>query len=52
MGLASKHLVAVQKWSLIALVGGLIALMAYIIDVSESVIFDYKYGFCKSEHSL
>ncbi|EFX00498.1 voltage-gated chloride channel protein [Grosmannia clavigera kw1407] len=38
----------VQGWLLSALVGFLVAVMAYTIDVTEAVIFDYKYGYCTS----
>ena len=43
---------AVRYWLLVAFVGGLIALMASMVNISEIVIFDYKYGFCKSGHIL
>lgn len=36
----------VQGWVLSALVGFVVAVLAYAIDVSESVAFDYKYGYC------
>lgn len=35
-----------QGWFLSALVGFVVACVAYGIDVSEAVIFDYKEGFC------
>jgi chloride channel 3/4/5 len=41
-----------KHWVLIALVGCLTAIMAYIVDISEAMIFDYKYGFCRSAFSL
>ncbi|OAA55598.1 voltage-gated chloride channel protein [Niveomyces insectorum RCEF 264] len=37
----------VQGWVLSALVGFVVAVMAYVIDVSEAVAFDFKYGYCK-----
>lgn len=33
---------------ILALVSGLTAVMAYFIDTMVAVLFDYKYGFCKS----
>ncbi|CAK7236697.1 hypothetical protein SCUCBS95973_009696, partial [Sporothrix curviconia] len=36
----------VQGWVLSALVGFVVAVLAYAIDVSEAVAFDYKYGYC------
>ncbi|KIH92936.1 hypothetical protein SPBR_02295 [Sporothrix brasiliensis 5110] len=35
-----------QGWVLSALVGFVVAVLAYAIDVSEAVAFDYKYGYC------
>ncbi|KAI5459877.1 chloride channel protein 3 [Mariannaea sp. PMI_226] len=35
-----------QGWILSALCGCIVALMAYTVDVAESVAFDYKYGYC------
>lgn len=35
-----------QGWILSALSGVIVALMAYTVDVAESVVFDYKYGYC------
>jgi chloride channel 3/4/5 len=35
-----------QGWILSALVGFVVALVAYAVNVSESVIFDYKDGYC------
>lgn len=35
-----------QGWILSALVGFVVAVLAYTIDVSEAVAFDYKYGYC------
>ncbi|KAH8895177.1 hypothetical protein GQ53DRAFT_642755 [Thozetella sp. PMI_491] len=35
-----------QGWILSALVGFLVAVLAYIVDVTESAAFDYKDGYC------
>ncbi|KAL7626956.1 hypothetical protein AAE478_003731 [Parahypoxylon ruwenzoriense] len=35
-----------QGWVLSALVGALVAVLAYFVDVAETTIFDYKYGYC------
>lgn len=35
-----------QGWILSALCGCVIALIAYTVDVAESVVFDYKDGYC------
>ncbi|KAF4634212.1 hypothetical protein G7Y89_g3886 [Cudoniella acicularis] len=35
-----------QGWILCALVGCLMAMMAYIVDVSEAPVFDWKDGYC------
>ncbi len=35
-----------QGWILSALVGFVVAVLAYVIDVTESVAFDYKDGYC------
>lgn len=37
---------AAQGWILVALIGCLTAGLAYIVDVSESAIFDWKTGYC------
>ncbi|KAH7349414.1 voltage gated chloride channel [Plectosphaerella cucumerina] len=37
---------ASQGWVLSALCGVIIALIAYVVDVSEVTIFDYKDGYC------
>lgn len=37
---------SVQGWLLSALVGFVVAVLAYAIDVSEAVAFDYKDGYC------
>ena len=39
---------AAKYWTILALVAGLTAVMAYFIDTMVAVLFDYKYGFCKS----
>ncbi|KAI9678951.1 MAG: hypothetical protein M1829_001936 [Trizodia sp. TS-e1964] len=36
-----------QGWLLVAIIGCLTALMAYFVDVTETAIFDIKYGYCK-----
>ena len=35
-----------QGWILSALVGFVIAVIAYVVDVTEAAAFDYKYGYC------
>lgn len=35
-----------QGWILVAIVGFLTACIAYIVDVTESPIFDWKEGYC------
>lgn len=35
-----------QGWILVAIIGILVAGIAYLIDVTESAIFDYKTGYC------
>jgi chloride channel 3/4/5 len=35
-----------QGWILSALVGVLVAIVAYCVDVAETTIFDYKDGYC------
>lgn len=35
-----------QGWILSALCGCLVALIAYTVDVAESVVFDFKDGYC------
>jgi chloride channel 3/4/5 len=35
-----------QGWILSALVGFVVAVLAYTVDVTEAVAFDYKYGYC------
>lgn len=36
-----------QGWILSGVVGVLVALVAYCVDVAETTIFDYKDGYCK-----
>lgn len=38
---------ATQGWILSALSGFVIAIIAYIVNVSEAIMFDYKDGYCK-----
>lgn len=35
-----------QGWILSAVVGFLVAVLAYCVDVAETTIFDYKDGYC------
>ena len=35
-----------QGWLLVAIIGVLIACLAYFVNVTETVIFDYKVGYC------
>ncbi|KAI9659293.1 MAG: hypothetical protein M1821_001551 [Bathelium mastoideum] len=35
-----------QGWILVAIIGCITALIAYAVDVSETVVFDWKTGFC------
>jgi chloride channel 3/4/5 len=37
-----------QGWFLVAIIGCLTAVIAYVIDITESAIFDIKEGFCSS----
>ncbi|KAK1524937.1 voltage gated chloride channel, partial [Colletotrichum abscissum] len=37
---------ASQGWILSALCGFIIALVAYVVNLSEATVFDYKYGYC------
>lgn len=43
---------AAQGWILSALVGFIVAVMAYIINVSEQTLFDWKYGYCSKSWYL
>lgn len=38
-----------QGWILVAVVGCITAGFAYLIDVTEAAIFDYKTGFCRTK---
>ena len=35
-----------QGWILSALVGFIVAVLAYVVNVSESTVFDFKDGYC------
>lgn len=35
-----------QGWLLSALCGFVVAIIAYMVNVSESTVFDFKDGFC------
>ncbi|KAF1991118.1 voltage-gated protein/chloride channel-like protein [Aulographum hederae CBS 113979] len=35
-----------QGWLLVAIIGCLTAFIAYFVNVTESVLFDYKFGYC------
>jgi chloride channel 3/4/5 len=37
---------AVQGWILVAVIGFLTSLVAYFVNVTEGVLFDYKRGYC------
>jgi len=37
-----------QGWILSALVGFIVAVLAYVIDITEAVAFDYKDGYCST----
>src|SRR2546429_7262051 len=37
---------AIQGWLLVALIGCIVALIAYFVDVTESTVFDIKDGYC------
>lgn len=41
-----------QGWVLSALCGIVIALMAYVVDVAESTVFDFKDGYCSKSWYL
>ncbi|ROW12789.1 hypothetical protein VMCG_00643 [Cytospora schulzeri] len=43
---------AAQGWILSALVGFIVAVLAYIINVSEQTLFDWKYGYCSNKWYL
>lgn len=35
-----------QGWILSALVGSIVAVLAYLVNVTESTVFDFKDGYC------
>src|SRR5439155_11142673 len=37
---------AAQGWILVAIIGFMTACVAYFVDVSENVLFDWKDGYC------
>jgi chloride channel 3/4/5 len=39
---------AVQGWILVAVIGSITALAAYLVNVTEGVLFDFKTGYCTS----
>jgi chloride channel 3/4/5 len=41
-----------QGWLLVAIIGVLTACMAYFVNVTETVLFDYKSGYCSYSWSL
>ncbi|KAK7737727.1 hypothetical protein SLS53_006346 [Cytospora paraplurivora] len=43
---------AAQGWILSALVGFVVAVIAYSINVSEQTLFDWKYGYCSTKWYL
>ncbi|KAF2465812.1 voltage-gated protein/chloride channel-like protein [Lindgomyces ingoldianus] len=38
-----------QGWILVALIGILTAMVAYFVNVTESILFDYKQGYCTTK---
>ncbi|KZL71127.1 voltage gated chloride channel [Colletotrichum tofieldiae] len=38
---------ASQGWILSAVCGVIVALVAYVVNLSEATVFDYKYGYCE-----
>lgn len=38
-----------QGWILVAIIGFIVACLAFFVDVTENVLFDYKEGYCTSE---
>ena len=38
-----------QGWILVAIIGCLTACVAYLVNVTESTLFDYKQGYCASD---
>lgn len=47
-GLLASHFDGAQGWILVAIIGILVAGIAYCIDVTEAAIFDFKTGYCSS----
>lgn len=37
-----------QGWILVAIIGFIVACVAFFVDVTENVLFDYKDGYCTS----
>ncbi|KAI9702544.1 MAG: hypothetical protein M1836_001024 [Candelina mexicana] len=37
-----------QGWILVAIIGGITAIIAYFVDVTETAIFDMKFGYCSA----
>lgn len=37
-----------QGWILVAIIGFIAACVAFFVDVTENVLFDYKDGYCSS----
>lgn len=40
-----------QGWILVAIIGFLTACLAFFVDVTENVLFDYKEGYCTGKWS-
>jgi chloride channel 3/4/5 len=38
-----------QGWVLVAIIGFVTACIAFFVDVTENVLFDFKEGYCTSE---
>lgn len=38
---------SVQGWILVAIIGGIVALIAYLVDILEAAIADFKLGYCE-----
>ncbi|KAF2664502.1 hypothetical protein BT63DRAFT_448491 [Microthyrium microscopicum] len=51
-GLLTSRLDALSGWLAVALIGLLTGFVAYIIDVSEATISDFKFGYCSSNYLL
>jgi hypothetical protein len=39
-----------QGWVLVAIIGFFVACVAFFVDVTENVLFDYKDGYCTGKH--